>query len=448
MTLPSAKQIAYRTQRSLLSAALWRARLVVWIGGAAVGGMAVAFAKCTDFALTTLHRMTHAVFWLPFVLAPVGFALLSHLTRRYFSGAEGSGIPQTIFALQPDAGPVAQRLLRVRVAVGRMVLAMAGLLCGGSIGREGPTVHVGAIIMGALARFIPHGGTDAQRRAMILAGGAAGVSAAFNTPLAGIVFAIEELSRSFEERASGTALAAVIIAGVTAIALVGDYTYFGQPGILAVPSVLAATTISVAIAGGLAGGLFSRLTLIGVTAMPGTLGRIRRERPVLFAFLCGLLVAGIAAATGGLTYGTGYDEARRILESGAHLPWYYAPARAAATLAAFFSGIPAGILSPSLSVGAGLGQMLADLAHEPSAVPFAILGMCGYLAGVTQAPLTSLVIVMEMTTQHAMVLPLMITAAIGTAVSKLLTPPLYQTLAQRYAAPIAAPPPAPQLPDE
>ncbi|HEY3730237.1 MAG TPA: chloride channel protein, partial [Steroidobacteraceae bacterium] len=91
--------------------------------------------------------------------------------------------------------------------------------------------------------------------------------------------------------------------------------------------------------------------------------------------------------------------------------------------------------------------MLADLAHEPSVVPFAILGMCGYLAGVTQAPLTSLVIVMEMTTQHAMVLPLMITAAIGAAVSKLLTPPLYQTLAQRYATPRSpeqAAPPASQ----
>ncbi|HTC45517.1 MAG TPA: chloride channel protein, partial [Steroidobacteraceae bacterium] len=338
MKLPSARQVAQRTQHSLLSAAQWRARLIVWIGGAAVGGMAVAFAKCADLALAGLHRMTHAVYWLPYLLAPIGFAVLSFVTRRFFPGAEGSGIPQTIFSLSPQAGAVGERLLRPRVAVGRMALAMAGLLCGGSIGREGPTVHVGAIIARALARFMPHGATDAQRRAMILAGGAAGVSAAFNTPLAGIVFAIEELSRSFEERASGTVLTAVIIAGVMAIALVGDYTYFGQPGVVGVPSVLAATTLSVGIAGGIAGGLFSRVTLIGVTAMPGVLGRIRRNRPVVFAFLCGLAVAGIAAGCGGLTYGTGYDEARGILESGAHMPWYYAPARAAATLLAFFSG--------------------------------------------------------------------------------------------------------------
>src|SRR5580692_11977136 len=123
MKLPSARQIAQRTQRSLLSATLWRARLVLWIGGAAVGGMAVAFAKCADLALAGLHRMTHALYWLPYVLAPVGFATLSFLTRRYFPGAEGSGIPQTIFALTPQAGVAGERLLRVRVGIGRMVLA-------------------------------------------------------------------------------------------------------------------------------------------------------------------------------------------------------------------------------------------------------------------------------------------------------------------------------------
>ena len=114
------------------------------------------------------------------------------------------------------------------------------------------------------------------------------------------------------------------------------------------------------------------------------------------------------------------------------LPWFYAPARAVATLATSLSGIPAGLLAPSLSVGAGLGQIMADTAGQPAAAPLAILGMCGYLAGVTQAPLTSFVIVMEMTAQHAMLLPLMVTAAIATTVSKLLSPPLYRTLALRY----------------
>jgi H+/Cl- antiporter ClcA len=154
---------------------------------------------------------------------------------------------------------------------------------------------------------------------------------------------------------------------------------------------------------------------------------------VIFAAICGLGVAALGWLSSGLTYGSGYSEAKSILEGHVDLPWTYAPARALATLVAYLSGIPAGLLAPSLSVGAGLGQFVADACGQSTAIPFAILGMCGYLAGVTQAPLTSFVIVMEMTTQHGMVLPLMITAAVATAISKLLSPSLYRTLAQRYA---------------
>jgi H+/Cl- antiporter ClcA len=279
---------------------------------------------------------------------------------------------------------------------------------------------------------MPHGGVAAQQRALILAGGAAGVAAAFNTPLAGIVFAIEELSRSFEERASGTALTAVILAGVIAIALMGEYTYFGQPVVAEAARNITLGTIVVALVSGLAGGLFSWLTLAGVRGLPGAVGRLQKRRPVIFAAVCGLLVVIVGWFSHGLTYGSGYSEARSILEGGQHLPWFYAPGRALASLLAYLSGIPAGLLAPSLSVGAGLGQYVGDLAGQSTAVAFAILGMCGYLSGVTQAPLTSFVIVMEMTTQHDMVLPLMVTAAIATAVSKLLSPPLYRTLALRY----------------
>jgi H+/Cl- antiporter ClcA len=419
--------------KSLWSIPHWKSRLLLWGAAAAVGVAAVAFAELADVAQTALRRILGVSRWWPWLLAPAGFFAITWVTQRYFRGAEGSGIPQTIFALRPNAGAQGEAVLKPLVVIGRVVLAAVGLLCGGSIGREGPTVHVGAVIVHSVARWMPHGRLEAQRRALVLAGGAAGVAAAFNTPLAGIVFAIEELSRSFEERASGTTLTAVILAGVVAIALVGDYTYFGQPTVPTQVRAITPAIVALAIACGLAGGLFSRLTLESVRRLPGIVGRIRRERPALFAGLCGLGVAAIGAFSGGLTYGTGYTEARSILESHAHLSWSYAPARALATLLSYLSGIPAGLLAPSLSVGAGFGQFIADILGQTSAVPFAILGMCGYLAGVTQAPLTSLVIVMEMTSQHAMVLPLMVTAAVATAISKLITPPLYQSLADRYA---------------
>jgi len=430
------------TYRDFLSATRWKTRLLTWLAACAVGLAAVGFAKLADAAQTELRRLTAVFAPTPWLLAPVGFFVIAWLTRRYFRGAEGSGIPQTIFAQRPDSAAVGQLFLKPRVVLGRVALAGLGLLCGGSIGREGPTVHVGAVIVHSLSRWMPHGRSEAYRRSMILAGGAAGVAAAFNTPLAGIVFAIEELSRSFEERASGTTLTAVIISGVVAIALLGDYSYFGTPVVSAAAAqAITPATLLLAVACGLLGGGASRATLVSTLKLPGPLGRLRRERPALFAAVCGLGVAALGAWTGGLTYGTGYDEARAILGGTTHLPWMYAPARALATLLSYLSGIPAGLLAPSLSVGAGLGQFIADQLHQISAVPFAILGMCGFLAGITQAPLTSFVIVMEMTSQHAMVLPLMLTAAIATALSKLISPPLYQALADRYAAPPGELPP-------
>jgi H+/Cl- antiporter ClcA len=430
----------------LLSYRHWKARLLMWGAAGVVGAAAVAFAEIADLAQWALRRLIGVSALAPWLLAPIGFYAIAWVTRRYFRGAEGSGIPQTIFAIRSDSGELGESFLRPGVVIGRVLLAGAALLCGGSIGREGPTVHVGAVIVHSVSRWMPKGRLPAQRHAMVLAGGAAGVAAAFNTPLAGIVFAIEELSKSFEERASGTTLTTVILAGAVAIALMGDYTYFGQPVVPRdVAASLAPSVFALAAACGLGGGLFSRITLESTLRLPGALGRLRIERPALFAGLCGLLVAALGTLSGSLTYGTGYEEARSILENHAHLAWYYAPARAFATLLSYLSGVPAGLLAPSLSVGAGLGQFLADHLGQGSAVPFAILGMCGFLAGVTQAPLTSFVIVMEMTAQHAMVLPLMITAAIATAISRLVTRPLYQTLADRYAQRNAAPATAPDL---
>jgi H+/Cl- antiporter ClcA len=422
----------YHKARPLLSLPHWRGRLLLWGAAGSVGCAAVGFAQLADAAQALFRRVLAAgAFW-PWLLTPVGLFAVAWLTRRYFKGAEGSGIPQTIFAIRTDLDTESLSLLRLRVLAGRVLLSAAALSCGASIGREGPTVHVGAAITHAVARFIPHGDMRALRRMLILAGGAAGVAAAFNTPLAGVVFAIEELSRSFEERASGTTLTAVVLAGVTAIALVGNYAYFGHPHLGSIAHLITPGVFAIALAGGLAGGLFSRLTLACMRGLPGSLGHLQRNRPVWFALICGVALAALGWASGGRTYGTGYVEARMILEHNLQLPWSYAPARAAATFISYLSGIPAGLLAPSLSVGAGLGQVFGDLFAENSLAYPAVLGMCGYLAGVTQAPLTTLVIVMEMTSGQQIVLPLMLTTTIATGTSKLVSPSLYRTLAERY----------------
>jgi H+/Cl- antiporter ClcA len=264
----------------------------------------------------------------------------------------------TVLPAREAVRSASRTLLSVHHWKMRIVLWSAGAAVGAAA--------VGFALLADTARAgMPHSAQLAHRRALVLAGGAAGVPAAFNTPLAGIVFAIEELSRSFEERASGVALTAVILAGVISIALTGDYTYFGQPVVAAASRGVSVGVLTVAVTGGLAGGIFSRTTLLGVGWVRAYLAGAHRARPIMLAALLGLLVAALGYFCGDLTYGTGYSEARTILEGQTHLPWYYAPARAPATLAAYLSGVPAGLPAPSLSVGAGLGQAVSALPWPP-----------------------------------------------------------------------------------
>ena len=150
---PTTRDVVRNASRAVLSIQHWKARLVLWSAAVAVGVVAVAFARAADLAQLGLRKLVEIWPWWPWVLAPPGFFVIAWLTRRYFRGAEGSGIPQTIFTLKPDTGEAGAQLLKVHVVIGRMVLACVGLLCGGSIGREGPTVHVGAVIAQSFGRW-------------------------------------------------------------------------------------------------------------------------------------------------------------------------------------------------------------------------------------------------------------------------------------------------------
>jgi H+/Cl- antiporter ClcA len=419
-----------------MSRATWRRRLLFWSGAASVGLVAVLFALAADQAQNLFRLGVEQMPWLPFVATPVGLALSAWVALRVLPGTQGSGIPQAIAARQVQSPEDKRRLLSPRIAVGKIVLTLFGLLCGASIGREGPTVQIGASIM------LAAGSIAGLRRepGLILAGGAAGVAAAFNTPLAGIVFAIEEMARGFERRTSSLVLVTVVVAGLVAIALLGNYSYFGHTS-AAVAWHDWKVVIATGVVGGAVGGLFSSLVL-GVTAsMPKAFGGRLARRPILFAFGCGLLLAVIGAATGGLTYGTGYDEARAALDGTEILPWYFAPAKLAATGLSAISGIPGGIFSPSLSVGAGIGSILSQALPDSPVGGVILLSMAGYFAGVVQAPLTAVIIVMEMGAAPGMLLPLMLSALLSSSISRLICPQsIYHALAENFLRALKASP--------
>jgi len=420
----------------------WHARVVLWAAAGAAGLAVVGFATLAERALALFEALHQRWPWAPFVLAPLlGMAVVG-ATRRFVPGAAGSGIPQVVASTRLAAlGRPVGAMLSLRVAVGKVLLGSLALVGGFSAGREGPSVQVAASVLHLANRFLPRG--RAVRAAdLILAGGAAGIAAAFNTPLAGIVFAVEELGRRLESRTSGVLVSAIIISGLVAIALKGNYAYFGQLTVRDLgTAVLLPTLIAGTLCGGL-GGLFSWLLLWPQRRPELAWWAWRRRHPVWFAGLCGLLVAALGWLSGGTSFGSGYAAASQAIGGQIVLEWHAPLTRFAATLATYFSGLPGGIFAPSLAVGTAIGSDLSQwvgLGIDPHA--WIALGMAAFLAAVTQSPITAAIIVMEMAGGHQMVISLMAAAFLSKTVSARFGPELYQQLAMAWMTPAAAAPP-------
>jgi H+/Cl- antiporter ClcA len=410
----------------------WRRRIALWAGALLVALAAIVFAKASDWSYHLFQKiLTHGV-WIPLILTPVVFALLAWVTEGKLRATRGSGIPQVIGTLHIEDEGFRERMLALPIAAGKMILTLVALAVGASIGREGPTVHVGAGIFYSLGRRFGFSDPKAASR-FILAGGAAGIAAAFNTPLAGVVFAIEELAGTFEHRFSGLLLTAVIIGGVVSLGVMGNYAYFGR---VEASLQLGHAWLAVLLCGvicGLAGGLFARLILLSRTGPLAYIGRLRAHAPVLFAGGCGLTLAVIGVLSHNSVYGTGYDQARAFVQEASVTPGQtFGIAKLLANVVSYWAGIPGGIFSPALAVGAGIGHNIATFLPSVPAASVVLLGMSAYLSGVTGAPLTSAVIAMELTDNQDMVIPIMAACLIARAAASLFCPtPVYKDFAER-----------------
>jgi len=410
----------------------WLRRGVFWIGAILVSAAAMIFASLATRADELFHHTISPHPLAALAICPAGFALCAALTKRFFPGAQGSGIPQVIAAADIRDARQIRFILSMRLALAKLALTVLGLASGASIGREGPTVQIGASIMRALGDAAEVTKPE-QMRALVLAGGAAGVAAAFNTPLAGVVFAIEELSGSFEHRTSGRVLSAVIVAGIATTAWAGNHSYFGHTSAELEFGAGWRAVILCGVLGGVFGGGFAALLLAMARGLPGLAGRLVARFPVAFAALCGLCLAGLGLSLHGAVFGTGYAQARAMVGGAMDLPLHFFAAKLLATLVSYASGIPGGIFAPSLAVGAGLGRCVALLVPAAPAGAVVLLGMAAYFAGVVQAPITAAVIVMEMTDNQAMTIPLMAASFLAYGVSRLLCRrPLYGALAEIF----------------
>ncbi|MBV8047338.1 MAG: chloride channel protein [Paludibacterium sp.] len=414
------QQISRRLRYFVLSAASWRRQSPIWLAAVLIGCSAYVFGTGSRWSHTLFEAAyANSPYW-ALLITPCGLGLSVFLLNRYFAGLLGGGIPQAIASLHPGTLVLRERVLTLKAAFGQVLLTLIGISSGATFGYEGPIVQVGAAIKYSLNRSaaIKNEGTS---RSLILAGAAASVAAAFNAPLAGIVFAIEEMGHAFDQRATSTILLSVIIAGLTALSLQGNYNYFGitsvtldlRQGWIALPVC--------GIAGGLIGGFTAKIMLKLAASLPTPLQRLRQKNPVLFAAACGLLIAVIGILAGGITFGTGYWRAREIILQGGDGLEGYGALKWLTFLISFVSGAPGGTLAPALAVGAGIGLNLASLMPDLPQTAVILLCMVAFFSGMTRAPMTGFVIVMEISDSSSMIIPLMASALIAANLSRLIS---------------------------
>jgi len=428
----------HRVREEIVGGRQWLDRAVVLVYAIATGLIVVGFTLLAEAASTAFEWLTRsgtAGRWAPLVWTPALTVALLWLTRRFAAGAGGSGIPHVVAALEFEMPEGARsRFVSLSLSLKKIALVCGGLLAGLSIGREGPTVQVGAGIMQHARRWLsPRSSIDVHD--LIVAGAAAGIAAAFNTPLGGIVFAIEQLSRRRSFTHSGLVIISIVMAGLVAVSLLGNLTYFGelraqQPG-----WSLLAPALAVAVLSGLAGGVFARLMIASFRALPDRFSRYRARHPFRFAAACGIAVAVIGIVSGQATAAAGYLPTRALLEGHAELPTLYTLLKFCATWLSAWAGVPGGVFAPSLAIGAGIGHDVAWIANisGDAAIALVAFGMVGFLSATTHGPLTAFIIVMEMVAGQSLVLSLMAVALVATGVSRLLTPPMFLELAQLLA---------------
>jgi len=382
-----------------------------------VGLVAVGYTKLYDI---TGEWMMHGLQNHPLIMllaAPLLFVLSWWLVQRFAPAAAGSGIPQVIAAI--EEGPETPdgelgRLLGFRVMVVKMLSSLLCLLGGGVIGREGPTIQIGASIFCTVHRRFGRLVHQLNPIPWIIAGSAAGLAAAFNTPLGGIVFAIEELASIHFNKFKIAVLSSVIIAGMMAQWILGPYLFLGFFAPIPITLTTFGWMIMISFVSGVAGAYFGKLLHVGSKKI---LALSMRSR-LLWAALCAVVVICLGIASHSNALQPGPILMREILTSPETiLSWPMAIARYLAMFFSYLSGCAGGIFSPSIAMGSVIGAQLARIWDPLHLNLLSMAGMTAFLAAVTRSPFTSAVLVLEMTNRYASVFPLMCAALFAHAVA-------------------------------
>ena len=396
--------------------------LPFWVASIITGLIAVFYSRLFLFAEHETAGIFQKTPWLLFIITPSCFLIAWWVVQRFAIYARGSGIPQVMAAIElsdHSSNNLMKRLLGIRIILVKVVSSFFMIMGGGVIGREGPTIQIAGSVFSKINEWLPRWWPKISRVNMIMTGAAAGLAAAFNTPLGGIVFAVEELTKTHISHFKTALFSAIIIAGLTAQALFGPYLYLGYPVVNQLSPYIFFGVLLVAMLAGLCGSGTARMMLV----LFKWKSKFRYQRQhMAYIVIAGLIVASFAYFINPMALGSGKEIMTLVLFSpDKHLPWYMPILRMAGGICSFTTGAAGGVFAPSLTSGATIGSVISGwMELSPSDTNLLILsGMVAFLTGITRTPFTSAIIVLEMTDRHSLIFYLMMAGMVAGLVSVL-----------------------------
>jgi CIC family chloride channel protein len=393
--------------------------------GALVGLVVVAFILLTGRLAARMYPAGGAP-WRRFLVPTVGALVTGYFLFRFFPQARGSGIPQTKFALFIGEG-----VITLQTVIGKFVCCATSLASGIALGREGPSVHIGAGLASVLGRRL---GLSPERvKALMPVGCSAALAAAFNTPIAAVLFSLEEVMGDLHAPILGSVVLSSATSWIVLHLFLGDAPLFHVAGYrLAHPSELLVYAL-LGIVGGLGSVAFVKLLL----ALRARFARLPAATAWLHPAIGGVTI-GLLGLFVPQVLGVGYDYVERVLNGDIVLTTLalLAILKIVGTAVCYASGNAGGIFGPSLFIGAAIGGSVGAAAHallptttaEPGA--YALVGMGTAFAGIIRTPLTSVIMIFELTRDYSIIVPLMISNLLAFYVShRLQRVPIYEALA-------------------
>lgn len=395
-----------------------------WIGSVITGLIAVLYAQIFAYGEELLHKILDWHLWMIFLIAPAGFVLSWLIVQKFAPLSRGSGIPQVMAAVElanPKENYLIKNLLSFKILLVKIISSFILVTAGGAIGREGPTIQIAGSVFRKVYELLPDWWPRISKKNMILTGAAAGLSAAFNTPLGGIVFAVEELSKTHINYFKTALFTAVIIAGLTAQTLAGSYLYLGYPKTQGVTLWIMFPIIFVS---GICGILSSQLS-VAMLKISRLKKKLKSQAAnIIFLVISGLIIAVIAYFLNRDILGSGKDIIERVLfTENKTEAWYVPILRMLGPALAFTSGGAGGIFAPALSAGASMGSVFGGVMNlsDNETNVLILAGMVAFLTGITRAPFTSAILVLEMTDRHSLIFHLMLAGMMSSIFSVLVS---------------------------